>query len=92
MKKFSLLVSAVSAAFVVGCSSVVGPGMTNVAVTNAEAKSGSSTCTWVLGFRTRTCSIDEAIKKADITQVQTINIEFFNALFFRTQTISVRGK
>ena len=49
-------------------------------------------CRWVFGFRIKDCSADEAIKKAGIKQVQTINYDFFHSGFYNSQTISVRGK
>ncbi len=94
MTKFSLVASVVLGAFVLaGCASGVMPAVTNVAVPSAEAKNGESTCRWIFGFRVQGCSIDDAIKKAGVTQVQTLNIEAFNFLYlYQSQTISARGK
>ena len=93
MTKFSLVASAALAAFVfAGCSTAVSPGVTNVAVSSAEAKYGESTCRWIIGIRVNSCSVDDAIKKAGITQVQTVNIDGFSLWFYQSQTISARGK
>ncbi len=92
MTRFLLVASALVAFVFAGCSTAVSPGVTNVAVSSAEAKYGESTCRWIIGIRVNSCSVDAAIKKAGITQVQTINIDGFSLFIYQSQTISARGK
>ena len=93
MKNFShLALVAVMVIIFAGCSSATTPFATNVEVNQNEARYGESVCRWVFGFRIKDCSADEAIKKAGIKQVQTINYDFFHSGFYNSQTISVRGK
>ena len=93
MRVFSQMVLvAVMAVVFAGCSSATTPFATNIEVKANEARHGESVCRWVFGIRYKDCSVDEAIKKAGITQVQTINYDFFNSWFYNSQTISVRGK
>ncbi len=83
MKKvISMAAVAVMAFVFVACSSATTPFATNVPVTQKEARYGESVCKWIFGFQHTTCSVDEAIKKAGITQVQTINYNFFNVYPF----------
>lgn len=91
----TLVLSFITALVAVGftaCNSIVMPYATNVAVKSGEAKHAQSVCRWILGFRVNGCSADDAIRKGEITQVQTINIDHFNIWFYASQTISVRGK
>lgn len=89
----SMTTVAVMALFFVACTSATTPFATNVPVAKEEAKYGESVCRWVFGIQFGGCSVDEAIKKAGITQVQTINYHFFQfAPFYNSQTIGVRGK
>lgn len=89
----SLFMTIVVALFVTACSSAVAPYATNAVVPNAEAKSSKSTCKWIFGFRVQSCSVDDALKRGDISQVQTINVESFNFLYlYRSYVISIRGK
>lgn len=92
-KIISIALVAVMAVFFVACTSATTPFATNVPVAQQEAKYGESVCRWVFGFQSSGCSVDEAIKKAGIKQVQTINYHFFQfAPFYNSQTIGVRGK
>lgn len=92
-KLVSMASVAVMACMFVACSSATTPFATNVSVKAEEARYGESVCRWIFGFQSSGCSVDEAIKKAGITQVQTINYNFFNVYpFYNSQTISVRGK
>lgn len=92
-KIISTAAVAVMAFMLVACSSATTPFATNVPVAPNEARYGESVCRWVFGFQSSSCSVDDAIKKAGITQVQTINYNFFNVYpFYNSQTISVRGK
>lgn len=91
-KIVSMALVAVMAVFFVACASATTPFATNVPVKHNEAKYGESVCRWIFGFQHSKCSVDEAIKKAGVTQVQTINYSFFHAPFYSSQTISVRGK
>lgn len=92
-KMVSMALVAVMAVFFTACTSATTPFATNVPVKHNEAKYGESVCRWVFGIQFGGCSVDEAIKKAGIQQVQTINYHFFQfAPFYNSQTIGVRGK
>ncbi|MGX2982195.1 TRL domain-containing protein [Helicobacter sp. 23-1045] len=92
MKAFLRLAMVAMAVIFAGCASAVTPFSTNVEVKPNEAKYAESTCRWVFGIRFKGCSVDEAIREAGITQVQTINYDFFHIGVYNSQTIGVRGK
>lgn len=90
----SMALVAMMGLFLAACSSPPSPLFaTNVPVAKEEAKYGESVCRWVFGIQFGGCSVDEAIKEADITQVQTVNQYSFDFYpFYNSVTIGVRGK
>ena len=93
-KMVSMALVAVMAVFFTACSSMTTPLFaTNVPVKQDEAKYGESVCRWVFGIKFGSCSVDEAINEANITQVQTVNQYSFDFYpFYNSVTIGVRGK
>lgn len=92
MRKFQLAVMACLALAISACSTFDTIQATNVPVVSGEVKIGESVCSWIFGFRHKTCSIDEAIKNGKITSVQAIDVQTFRTFFYDSKTITVRGK
>ncbi len=94
MKKLKIIASsAILATLIVTLSGCYKPGFaTNVEVSNDEAKNGKSTCRVVFGIPFGKCTIDAAVRKAGIKQIQAVDYSSFNILFYMSRTTHVRGK
>lgn len=92
MKKLQLYAVMCLALVFSACSTIDTLQATNVPVSSSEAKIGQSECSWIFGFRHKTCSIDEAAKNGRITSIQAIEVQSFRTFFYDTKTIIVRGK
>lgn len=92
-KLFYMATMAVMTLSFVAYTSATTPFATNIPVKQNESRYGESVCRWAFGFQFQKCSVDDAIKKTGITQVQTINYHFFKVPpFYDEQTIGVRGR
>ncbi len=92
MKKLQLFAIACMAVLFTACSTISVVDTTNIPVNDNEAKVGTSECTYIFGFQSQECSIDDAAKKAKITTIQAVEVKDFKTFFYDTKTIIVRGK
>lgn len=95
MTKIVSLIFAITLGVMVmtGCAVYTPLQATNAEVPPAESKKGVASCRSFFGLvKIGKCTIAEAIEDGKITQVQSVDREYFNILFYKSSTIIVRGK